>query len=153
DDAAKKASSLPNLSADDKQLLNNLRKDLTVTTEYAPTWVIIAVALALGGGTMIGWRRVVKTVGEGIGKKDMTYAQGMSAQLTAAVSIGLASQFGLPVSTTHVLSSGVAGTMVADKAGLQWATVRSILLAWLFTMPVAMLLSGSLYYLASNWLK
>jgi low-affinity inorganic phosphate transporter len=153
DDAAKKAGSLPNLSADDKQLLSNLRKDLTVTTEYAPTWVIIAVALALGGGTMIGWRRVVKTVGEGIGKKDMTYAQGMSAQLTAAVSIGLASQFGLPVSTTHVLSSGVAGTMVADKAGLQWSTVRSILLAWLFTMPVAMLLSGSLYYLASNWLK
>ncbi len=153
DDAAKKAGSLPNLSADDKQLLSNLRKDLTVTTEYAPTWVIIAVALALGGGTMIGWRRVVKTVGEGIGKKDMTYAQGMSAQLTAAVSIGLASQFGLPVSTTHVLSSGVAGTMVADKAGLQWSTVRSILLAWLFTMPVAMLLAGSLYYLASNWLK
>ncbi len=153
DDAAKKAATLPNLTADDKQLLTNLRKDLTATTEYAPTWVIVAVALSLGVGTMIGWKRVVKTVGEGIGKRDMTYAQGMSAQLTAAVSIGLASQFGFPVSTTHVLSSGVAGTMVADKAGLQMSTVRSILLAWVFTLPVSMLLAGGLYYLAASWLK
>lgn len=152
DDAAKKASALPKLSADEKQMLQNLRKDLTTTTEYAPTWVIVAVALSLGIGTMVGWRRVVKTVGEGIGKKDMTYAQGVSAQMTAAISIGLASQFGFPVSTTQVLSSAVAGTMVADKAGLQMSTIRSIALAWLFTLPVSMLLAGGLYYVASLWL-
>lgn len=152
DEAAKKARTLPNLTGDDKQHLDNLRKDLTVTTEYAPLWVIISIALALGIGTMIGWRRVVKTVGEGIGKKDMTYAQGVSAQVTAAISIGLASQFGFPVSTTHVLTSAVAGSMLADKAGLQWTTIRSIALAWIFTLPVAMLMAGGLYYLASYWL-
>ncbi|WP_230369455.1 inorganic phosphate transporter [Paludibacterium denitrificans] len=152
DDAAKRAGKLPHLTGADKLHLENLRKDLTVTTEYAPTWVILSVALALGVGTMIGWRRVVKTVGEGIGKKDMTYAQGVSAQITASVSIGLASQFGFPVSTTQVLSSAVAGCMVADKAGLQWATIRAILLAWLFTLPVSMLLSGGMYYLASYWI-
>ncbi|MDF0604258.1 inorganic phosphate transporter [Neisseriaceae bacterium TC5R-5] len=151
DETAKRAMSLPTLPSSEKQLLQNLRKDLTATTEYAPTWVIIAVALSLGTGTMVGWRRVVKTVGEGIGKKDMTYAQGVSAQMTAAVSIGLASQFGFPVSTTQVLSSAVAGTMLADKAGLQLSTVRSIALAWLFTLPIAMLIAGGLYYLASFW--
>jgi low-affinity inorganic phosphate transporter len=151
DDAAKLASGLPGLHGADKRHLQSLRSDLTVTTEYAPTWVIISVALALGVGTMIGWRRVVKTVGEGIGKKDMTYAQGMSAQITAALSIGLASVFGMPVSTTHVLSSGVAGSMVADKSGLQFSTIRAILLAWLFTLPVSMMLSAGLYYLATLW--
>jgi low-affinity inorganic phosphate transporter len=149
DDAAKLAGTLPGLTAADKHHLQSLRTDLTQTTEYAPTWVIMAVALALGVGTMIGWKRVVKTVGEGIGKKDMTYSQGMAAQITAGVSIGLASFFGMPVSTTHVLASGVAGAMVADKSGLQFGTVRSIALAWVFTLPVAMLLSASLYYIAS----
>jgi low-affinity inorganic phosphate transporter len=152
DDAAKLASKLPGLNDADKRHLQSLRADLTVTTEYAPTWVIMSVALALGVGTMIGWRRVVKTVGEGIGKKDMTYAQGMSAQITAALSIGLASLFGMPVSTTHVLSSGIAGAMVADKSGLQFATIRAILLAWLFTLPVSMALSAGLYYLATLWI-
>ena len=132
--------------------MQSLRTDLTQTTEYAPTWVILSVAMALGVGTMIGWRRVVKTVGEGIGKKDMTYAQGMAAQITAALSIGLASFFGMPVSTTHVLSSGVAGAMVADKSGLQLGTIRAILLAWLFTLPVSMALSAGLYYLATLWI-
>ena len=97
------------------------------TIEYAPVWIIMAVALALGIGTMIGWRRVATTIGEKIGKKGMTYAQGMSAQMTAAVSIGLASYTGMPVSTTHVLSSSVAGTMVVDGGGLQRKTVTSIL--------------------------
>jgi low-affinity inorganic phosphate transporter len=152
DDAAKLASKLPGLTSEDQHHLQSLRSDLTMTTEYAPTWVIMAVAMALGVGTMVGWRRVVKTVGEGIGKKDMTYAQGMAAQITAALSIGLASFFGMPVSTTHVLSSGVAGAMVADKAGLQLGTIRSILLAWLFTLPASMLLSSGLYFLASSWL-
>ncbi|WP_028535406.1 inorganic phosphate transporter [Paludibacterium yongneupense] len=152
DDAAKLASTLPGLTSADKHHLQSLRSDLVVTTEYAPTWVIMSVALALGVGTMIGWRRVVKTVGEGIGKKDMTYAQGMSAQITAGLSIGLASWFGMPVSTTHVLSSGIAGAMVADRAGLQMSTIRNILLAWLFTLPAAMMLSASLYYLATQWI-
>ncbi|MBV8048628.1 MAG: inorganic phosphate transporter [Paludibacterium sp.] len=152
DDATKLASQLPHLTDGDKRNLQALRGDLTQTTEYAPTWVILSVALALGVGTMIGWRRVVKTVGEGIGKKDMTYAQGMAAQITAAISIGLASVFGMPVSTTHVLSSGVAGAMVADKSGLQFSTIRAILLAWLFTLPVSMALAAGLYYLASLWI-
>ena len=98
---------------------------------------------------MIGWRRVVETVGGKIGKKDMTYAQGMSAQITAGVSIASASYLGLPVSTTHILSSAVAGTMVANKSGLQAATVRSILMAWVLTLPVSIILAFSLYYIGN----
>ncbi len=113
----------------------------------------MAVALALGIGTMIGWRRVATTIGEKIGKKGMTYAQGMSAQMTAAVSIGLASYTGMPVfTTTHVLSSSVAGTMVVDGGGLQRKTVTSILMAWVFTLPAAVLLSGGLYWLSLQFL-
>ena len=151
-EAAKQAGQLPGLNQAETVHLQNLAEDLTLTTEYAPNWVILSVAMALGIGTMIGWRRVAKTVGEGIGKKDMTYAQGMAAQITTALSIGLASVFGLPVSTTHVLSSGVAGAMVADKSGLQWGTIRSILLAWVFTLPAAMALAAGLYYLATLWI-
>jgi low-affinity inorganic phosphate transporter len=112
--------------------------------------VILAVALALGLGTMIGWKRVVLTIGEKIGKQGMTYAQGMSAQITAASMIGLANIFSLPVSTTHVLSSGVAGTMVANKSGLQGGTVRTILLAWVLTLPATVALSAGLFWLASK---
>ena len=108
--------------------------------------MIVAVALALGAGTMVGWRRVVLTVGEKIGKQGMTYAQGMSAQLTAVGAIGLANVFSLPVSTTHVLSSGVAGTMIANKSGLQGGTVRNILLAWILTLPASMLLAAGLFW-------
>ncbi|MDO5686690.1 MAG: inorganic phosphate transporter [Neisseria sp.] len=129
-----------------KTYLSELRRDFTKPVEYAPLWVIIAIASALGLGTMIGWKRVVKTVGEGIGRSHMTYAQGVSAQLTAAISIAGANLFGLPVSTTQILSSAVAGTAVANKSGLRGSTIRNILLAWLFTFPVAMLLSGLLYY-------
>ncbi|VTL97618.1 phosphate transporter [Pseudomonas aeruginosa] len=124
DDTAKKVGKLSDLPAREKADLEKLRKDLTATTEYAPFWVIIAVALALGIGTMVGWKRVVLTVGEKIGKQGMTYAQGMSAQITAAAAIGMANIYSLPVSTTHVLSSGVAGTMVANKSGLHGGTVR-----------------------------
>lgn len=145
------ASKIPQLSEADQKHLSALRADISFTTEYAPLWVIIAIAIALGTGTMVGWRRVVKTVGEGIGKRDMTYAQGVCAQMTAAISIGLANVFGLPVSTTQVLSSGVAGTMVAERAGLKGNTVRNILLAWLFTMPAGMILSAGLYYLGTRW--
>ena len=97
----------------------------------------IAVAIALGLGTMVGWKRIVVTVGEKIGKTHLTYAQGASAELVAAATIGAADVFGLPVSTTHVLSSGVAGTMAANGSGLQMATIRNLLMAWVLTLPVA----------------
>jgi low-affinity inorganic phosphate transporter len=147
DDTAKKVSKLPKMSKDEIHDLNTLRADLTATTEYAPKWVVVAVALALGLGTMVGWKRVVKTVGEKIGQKGMTYAQGASAQVIATCAIGFATLFGLPVSTTHVLSSGVAGAMVANRSGLQSATVRSIVLAWVFTLPASILLAAGFFSL------
>lgn len=145
-DTADKVAKLPEISRSDVHLLKKLKTDLLSTIEYAPIWIIMAVALALGMGTMIGWRRVATTIGEKIGKKGMTYAQGMSAQITAAISIGLASFIGMPVSTTHVLSSAVAGTMIVDGGGLQRKTVTSIAMAWIFTLPAAILLSGCLYW-------
>ncbi|MBO3277665.1 inorganic phosphate transporter [Pseudomonas schmalbachii] len=151
DDTAKKVSKLAGLPARDKADLDKLRKDLTSTTEYAPFWVIIAVALALGIGTMVGWKRVVLTVGEKIGKQGMTYAQGISAQLTATAAIGLANIYSLPVSTTHVLSSGVAGSMVANRSGLQGGTVRNILMAWVLTLPASMSLAAGLFWLATRF--
>ncbi|GAB2895301.1 inorganic phosphate transporter [Uliginosibacterium flavum] len=149
DDTAKKVSALPGIPAKEKKDLKKLRADLTATTEYAPYWVVVGIALALGLGTMIGWKRVVKTVGEKIGQKSMTYGQGACAQAVAMCGIGLATFFGLPVSTTHVLSSGVAGTMVANRSGLQGGTVRHILIAWVLTMPASMLLSAGFYWLGS----
>ena len=151
-DTIDKVVKMPGVSADDQRLLKKLKSDMLSTIEYAPVWIIMAVALALGIGTMSGWRRVATTIGEKIGKKGMTYAQGMSAQMTAAVSIGLASYTGMPVSTTHVLSSSVAGTMVVDGGGLQRKTVTSILMAWVFTLPAAVLLSGGLYWLSLQFL-
>lgn len=151
DDTAKKVGKLPGLQAREKADLEKLRKDLTATTEYAPFWVILAVALALGLGTMVGWKRVVLTIGEKIGKQGMTYAQGMSAQITAACAIGMANIFSLPVSTTHVLSSGVAGTMVANRSGLQGGTVRTILLAWVLTLPASMGLAAGLFWLSTRF--
>ncbi|MHA3902150.1 inorganic phosphate transporter [Castellaniella sp. WN] len=148
DDTARKVTSLDTLSISEKTDLQRLRADLTAPTEYAPLWVIVAVALALGAGTMLGWRRVVLTVGEKIGKQGMTYAQGMAAQITAVGAIGVANLFSLPVSTTQVLSSGVAGTMVANCSGLHNGTVRIILLAWVLTFPASMLLSAGLFSLA-----
>jgi low-affinity inorganic phosphate transporter len=147
-DVTDKVAKLPEVNADDKRLLKKLKGDMLNTIEYAPIWIIMAVALALGIGTMIGWRRVATTIGEKIGKKGMTYAQGMSAQMTAAVSIGLASYTGMPVSTTHVLSSSVAGTMIVDGGGLQRKTVTNILMAWVFTLPASILLSGGLYWIS-----
>ncbi|WP_213875130.1 inorganic phosphate transporter [Pseudomonas sp. dw_358] len=150
DDTARKVGKLPQMDAREKADLEKLRKDLTTTTEYAPFWVILAVALALGLGTMVGWKRVVLTIGEKIGKQGMTYAQGMSAQIVTAGSIAMANVFALPVSTTHILSSGVAGTMVANKSGLQGGTVRNIMLAWVLTLPVSMGLAAGLFWLASK---
>ncbi|MGX5660100.1 inorganic phosphate transporter [Castellaniella ginsengisoli] len=151
DDTARKVAGLGTLPAHEQADLRRLRADLSVTTEYAPLWVIVAVALALGIGTMVGWRRVVLTVGEKIGRQGMTYAQGMAAQITAVGAIGVANLFSLPVSTTQVLSSGVAGTMVANQSGLHSRTVRNILLAWLLTFPASMLLSAGLFS-AAVWL-
>jgi PiT family inorganic phosphate transporter len=115
--------------------------------EYVPGWVVVGVAAALGAGTMVGWKRIVITVGEKIGKTHLSYGQGACAELVAMGTIGLADLGGMPVSTTHVLSSGVAGTMWANGSGLQTATVRRIALAWVLTLPATMLLSGGLYAL------
>ncbi|WP_448679450.1 inorganic phosphate transporter [Pseudomonas nicosulfuronedens] len=152
DDTAKKVGKLSELPSREKADLEKLRKDLTSTTEYAPFWVIIAVALALGIGTMVGWKRVVLTVGEKIGKQGMTYAQGIAAQLTATAAIGMANIYSLPVSTTHVLSSGVAGTMVANRSGLQGSTIRNILMAWVLTLPVSIALAAGLFWLSSRFI-
>jgi PiT family inorganic phosphate transporter len=141
-----KAKTVP-VSADDKKLLGDYKKQLDNATKFIPPWVKVAVAIALGLGTMIGWKRIVVTVGERIGKTHLTYAQGASAELVAMATIGAAELYGLPVSTTHVLSSGVAGTMVANHSGLQWATVRNLLMAWVLTLPVSIALAGFLYWL------
>lgn len=137
------------ISEADKKSLNDQLKKLTKATDYAPGWVIFMISISLGLGTMIGWKRIVKTIGEKIGKQHLTYAQGASAELVAASTIGLSSYFGWPVSTTHVLSSGIAGSMVASKGikNLQPETVRNILIAWLLTLPVVMALSGGLFLL------
>jgi PiT family inorganic phosphate transporter len=137
----------PTFTDDEDKVLTNYQKKLDVATKFIPLWVKIAVALALGMGTMVGWKRIVVTVGEKIGKDHLTYAQGASAELVAMATIIAADNFGLPVSTTHVLSSGIAGTMVANGSGLQWSTLRSIAMAWVFTLPAAALLSGGLFWL------
>jgi inorganic phosphate transporter, PiT family len=130
--------------------LNAYKGSLDQATKFIPTWVKVAVAIALGLGTMIGWKRIVITVGEKIGKTHLTYAQGASAELVAAATIGAADMFGLPVSTTHVLSSGVAGAMAANGSGLQIATIRNMVMAWVLTLPAAILLSGTLYVIFSR---
>jgi PiT family inorganic phosphate transporter len=137
------------LAAGDISNLKSNVKKIKTHTEYAPRWVILLVSLSLGFGTMIGWKRIVVTIGEKIGKTHLTYAQGASAELIAASTIGVSTMFGLPVSTTHVLSSGVAGAMVAGegRANLQMNTIKNILAAWVFTIPVTILLSGGLFLL------
>jgi len=136
----------PDISASDWQVLTNYKKHIDNATKFIPTWVKVAVALALGLGTMVGWKRIVVTVGEKIGKDHLTYGQGAAAEITAMATIGAADWFGLPVSTTHVLSSGIAGTMAANHSGLQWATVRNLLMAWVLTLPAAMVLAGFLFW-------
>jgi PiT family inorganic phosphate transporter len=136
----------PKFDADTKTNLKAFKSAIDDATKFIPLWVKVAVAIALGLGTMVGWKRIVVTVGEKIGKTHLTYAQGASAELVAMLTIGAADMYGLPVSTTHVLSSGVAGTMAANKSGLQWSTVRNLLMAWVLTMPAAIVLSGTLYW-------
>lgn len=138
-------SGTPKLAAGDVAVLKNYKGHIDKATRFIPLWVKVAVALALGLGTMVGWKRIVVTVGEKIGKSHLTYGQGAAAEITAMATIGAADGLGLPVSTTHVLSSGVAGTMMANHSGLQWSTVRNLALAWVLTLPAAMVLSGFLF--------
>jgi PiT family inorganic phosphate transporter len=140
-------SNNPAFTADENAALKNYKSKVDKATKFIPDWVKVAVALALGLGTMVGWKRIVVTVGEKIGKEHLTYAQGASAELVAMATIFAADNFGLPVSTTHVLSSGVAGTMAANRSGLQLATIRNIAAAWIFTLPAAALLSGLLFWI------
>jgi inorganic phosphate transporter, PiT family len=137
---------------DEAKALSTYKGDLDKATRFIPTWVKVAVAFALGLGTMVGWKRIVVTVGEKIGKSHLTYAQGASAELVAMATISLADTFGLPVSTTHVLSSGVAGTMTANGSGLQAATLRNMVMAWVLTLPVSILLAGTLYFIMSSFI-
>jgi PiT family inorganic phosphate transporter len=138
------------LSGAEVATLNSYKGSLDSATKFIPGWVKIAVAIALGLGTMVGWKRIVVTVGEKIGKTHLTYAQGACAEITAAATIAAADGYGLPVSTTHVLSSGIAGTMAANGSGLQWSTIRNIAMAWVLTLPAAMVISGTLYYVFSH---
>jgi PiT family inorganic phosphate transporter len=133
-------------TAEETATIKDFRAGLDASTKFIPTWVKVTVAIALGLGTMVGWKRIVVTVGEKIGKEHLTYGQGAAAELVAAATILAADWYAVPVSTTHVLSSGIAGTMAANGSGLQWSTVRSIALAWVLTLPVAALLSGALYF-------
>jgi PiT family inorganic phosphate transporter len=139
-------SGKPTFAAGDLATLAKYKKQADNATKFIPTWVKVAVAMALGLGTMVGWKRIVVTVGEKIGKNHLTYGQGAAAEITAMATIGAADWLGLPVSTTHVLSSGIAGTMVANGSGLQWGTVRNLLMAWVLTLPAAMCLAGFLFW-------
>jgi PiT family inorganic phosphate transporter len=136
----------PQFASADQAVLNNYKQHIDQATKFIPGWVKVAVALALGLGTMVGWKRIVVTVGEKIGKDHLSYGQGAAAEITAMTTIGAADMFGLPVSTTHVLSSAVAGTMAANRSGLQLGTVRSLALAWVLTLPAAIVLSGFLFW-------
>lgn len=140
-----------NLSLSKKEIIS-LKSEINASkklVEYAPSWVIIMISISLGLGTMIGWKRIVKTIGEKIGKQHMSYAQGASAELVASIGIGVATRFGVPVSTTHMLSSGIMGSMVAKRGlkNLQKGTVINIILAWVLTLPVTIVLSGGLFLL------
>ena len=137
------------LSGVDKLTLKSSISDVKTITEYSPSWVILMISISLGLGTMIGWKRIVKTIGEKIGKQHLNYAQGATSELVAAATIGMATAFGLPVSTTQVLSSGIAGSMVASKGlkNLQGGTIKNIAIAWVLTLPVTIILSGILFLL------
>ncbi len=140
-------SGTSDLTEAEKTTVAKMRAELRAMTDYAPAWVILMVAAAIGLGTMVGWKRIVVTVGEKIGRSPLNYAQGASSQIVAMLTIALADLFALHVSTTHVLSSGVTGTMVAHGVGLKYGTLRDIALAWILTLPVTILLSGTLFLL------
>jgi PiT family inorganic phosphate transporter len=137
----------PAFSDDDRAVIARYQQEIDRATKFIPTWVKVAVALALGMGTMVGWRRIVITVGERIGKQHLTYAQGAVSELVAMGTILAADRFGVPVSTTHVLTSGVAGAMAANHSGLQWPTIRNVIMAWVLTLPASIVLAAGLYWI------
>jgi len=138
---------------DELKAIDGYQKNLEQGTRYIPIWVKLAVAVALGLGTMVGWRRIVKTVGERIGKTHLTYGMGAAAELVAGVTIAFADRLAVPVSTTHILTSGVAGASLANRAGLQFRTIRNMVLAWVLTLPAAMVLSGGLYWFLLQFVR
>lgn len=138
------------VSAEEKKQAQHLAKQLGQFVEYAPFWVRMLSAVCLGIGTMIGYRRIVKTLGERLGNVHLTPAQGASAEVVSAVLIGTAGFTGLPVSTTHIVTSGIGGTMVSSGAGLRYGMISRIAVAWLFTLPVTILIAGGLYYVLAN---
>lgn len=138
---------------DELKAIDGYQKNLEQGTRYIPLWVKLAVAIALGLGTMVGWRRIVKTVGERIGKAHLTYGMGAAAELVAGLTIAFADKLAVPVSTTHILTSGVAGASLANRAGLQFRTIRNMVLAWVLTLPAAMILSGGLYWILLQFVR
>jgi inorganic phosphate transporter, PiT family len=145
----KTASQAKGISPDDKERAKAIHKLMMESVQYAPWWVRVLSALCLGFGTMIGYKRIVTTLGERLGKEKLAPAQGASAELSAASVIGVAGFTGFPVSTTHVVTGGISGTMVGSRAGLQMATVWQIAAAWVLTLPATIVLSGILFYLLS----
>lgn len=146
----KHAEEVRGISEQDKQKAKSLSQQLGESVEYAPWWVRILSALCLGIGTMIGYQRIVTTLGQRLGKIHLTPAQGAAAETVSAAVIGISGFSGLPVSTTHIVTSGIAGTMVAARAGLHFAMLRRIVIAWLVTLPVPILIAGGLYYLLES---
>jgi PiT family inorganic phosphate transporter len=139
-----------NTAPDDKAKAASLSKQMGPPVHYAPIWVRVLSALCLGAGTMVGYQRVVRTLGERLGKSHMTPGQGASAELVGSVLIGTAGFTGLPVSTTHIITSGIAGTMIAGGQGVHRNMVMRILMAWVFTLPATILISGGLFYVLDN---
>jgi PiT family inorganic phosphate transporter len=146
----KHVGEIKDASPSEKKLAADLLKQMSQPVEYAPLWVRMLSAVCLGIGTMIGYRRVVRTLGERLGKQHMTPGQGASAELVGSVLIGTAGFTGLPVSTTHIITSGIAGTMVAGGQGVQGGMLVRIALTWLVTLPVTMALSAGLFYVLGN---
>jgi len=144
------AADAKQVSAEDKKVAESLSKRLGSIVEYAPVWVRMLSAICLGVGTMIGYRRIVKTLGERLGNAHLTPAQGASAEVVSALLIGTAGFTGLPVSTTHIVTSGIGGTMVSSGAGLRYRMISRIVIAWVFTLPVTILIAGGLYYLLAS---
>jgi inorganic phosphate transporter, PiT family len=146
----KHAEEAPGISANEKQRAQEIGKQLGHSVEYAPMWVRILSALSLGVGTMIGYRRIVTTLGERLGNVHLTPAQGASAEVISALLIGTAGFTGLPVSTTHIVASGIAGTMVTSGAGLRYGMISRIVIAWVITLPVTIAIAGGLYFLLAS---
>jgi PiT family inorganic phosphate transporter len=144
------AQETPNITAEQKQAAQRIARQLRRSVEYAPIWVRVLSALCLGIGTMIGYKRIVTTLGERLGNVHLTPAQGASAEVISAILIGTAGFTGLPVSTTHIVTSGIAGTMIASGAGLRYAMISRIVMAWMITLPVTITISGGLYYLLAS---